>query len=114
MKENECYKSAARYCACVEFRPAEDVCCGFSLGQLIAYTLGPNRDAENNKDTPQSLDIAFSTADVLVLGRHLERLADGLRENELAVVRALPGGSGKVEPRSVFVASIKITPIEKK
>ena len=113
MKENECYKSATRYCACVEFRPDEDVCYGFSVGQLIAYTLGPNPDAGNNKDAPQRLAIAFSTADVVILGRRLGRLADGLRENDLAMVRALPGGSSKVEPHSVFVTSIKITPIEK-
>ena len=113
MKENECYKSATRYCACVEFRPDADSRHGFSIGHLIAYSLGRNPDASDNKEAPERLSIAFSTADVVVLGRGLGRLTEGLRENSLGVVRALPGGSAKVEPYCVFVDSIKITPIEK-
>jgi hypothetical protein len=113
MRENECYESAIKYCACIEFRPDEETSWGFSVGQLIAYTLEPNPDAGVNKDMPQRLAIAFSTADVVILGRHLEPLTSRLRGNELVVVRAMPGCGGKLGPTTVFVASIAITPIDK-
>jgi hypothetical protein len=115
LNADECYESANKYCACVEFRLDDDIRQGFSASQLIAYALESNPDASDNKDAPpQKLSLAFSTADVVILGRHLGRLAEGLRENELGVVRALPGGSENIEQHRVFVASIKITPIEKK
>jgi hypothetical protein len=114
MNADECYESATKYCACVEFRPNENTSCGFSVGQLIAYTLEPNPAAGVNKDIPQKLAIVFSTADVVILGRHLDPLTHRLRDNNLAIVRAQPGCGGKLEPNDVFVASIAITPIEKK
>lgn len=114
MRENECYESATKYCACIEFRPDEETSCGFSVGQLIAYTLEPNPAAGANKDISQRLAIAFSTADVVILGRHLDPLTSRLRANELVAVRALPGCGGKLEANAVFIASIAITPIEDK
>jgi hypothetical protein len=115
LNNDECYESANKYCACVEFRPDENRRHGFSVSQLIAYTLEPNPDAGDNKDAPpQKLSFAFSTADVVISGWRLGRLADSLRENNLAVVRAHPVRNDAVDPKNVFVASIKITPIEKK
>jgi hypothetical protein len=50
----------------------------------------PSPDAEDDKNAPpQKLALAFSTADVVVLGWRLGLLADKLQENDLAAVRAL-------------------------
>jgi hypothetical protein len=115
LNADECYESANKYCACVEFRLDDDIRQGFSASQLIAYALESNPDASDNKDAPpQKLSLAFSTADVVILGWRLGRLADCLRENNLAVVRARPERNGEIDGKNVFVASIKITPIEKK
>jgi hypothetical protein len=115
LNHDECHESANKYCACVEFRPDEHRRHGFSVSQLIAYTLEPNPDAGSNKDAPpQSLALAFSTADVVILGWRLGRVADSLRENNLAVVRARSERNNDIDHKNVFVASIKITPIEKK
>jgi hypothetical protein len=112
---DECYESANKYCACIEFRLDDDVRHGFSANQLIQYSLEPNPDAGDNKDAPaQKLSLAFSTADVVILGWRLGRITDCLRENNLAVVRARPECNGETDRKNVFVASIKIMPIEKK
>jgi hypothetical protein len=63
---------------------------------------------------PQKLALAFSTADVVILGWRLETLAKYLCENELAMVRILPKRYAHVDRFKTFVASIKIMPIEKK
>jgi hypothetical protein len=115
LNNDECYESANKYCVCVEFRLDDDLRHGFSANQLIQYSLEPNPETSGKKDAPpQKLSLAFSTADVVILGWGLGRLADCLRENNLAVVRARPGCNGDVDRKNVSVASIKITPIEKR
>ena len=80
---------------------------------MIEYTLEPNPDAEDDKnEPPQKLSIAFSTADVVVLGWRLGLLADKLQENDLAAVRALAKRYADVDRHTPFVASITITSID--
>jgi hypothetical protein len=93
--KDDCHKESNMNCCCIEFHPDEH--CqhcrrGFHAGQLIAYYLGPNPDAkEGNADAPpQKLALAFSTADVVILGWRLDRIADYLGENRLVAVRARP------------------------
>ena len=76
-------------------------------------TLEANPDAEDDKNAPpQKLAIAFSTADVVVLGWRLGLLADRLQENDLAAVRALPKRYADVDRHTPFVASITVTSID--
>jgi len=50
---------------------------------LIDYTLEPNPDVGDDKKLPpQKLALAFSTADVVLLGWRLGLLADKLQEND--------------------------------
>ncbi len=63
-------------------------------------------------EPPQKLSLAFSTADVVVLGWRLGHLADQLQENSLAAVRVLPKRYAEVD-KGPFIASITITPIAK-
>ena len=112
LSQNECYTTAGQYCACIEFRLDEQRRHGFHTGQLTDYTLEPNPDAETDQDAPpQKLALAFSTADVVILGWRLGRLTDLIRENKLATVRAVPTQYVNVEPKKPFVSSIIITPI---
>jgi len=102
------------YCACIEFHLAENKRRGFHTSQLIEYSLEPNPDAGDDKnEPPQRLALAFSTADVVVLGWRLGFLADKLQENDLAAVRALAKRYAEVDRHMPFVASITITPIAK-
>ena len=110
-----CYETMNKYCACIEFQLDKEHCHGFHTSQLIGYTIEPNPDACDDRDAPpQKLALTFSTADVVVLGWRLETLAQKLCENELAMVRILPKRYAHVDRFKTFVASIKITPIEKK
>ena len=112
--EDSCYATSGKYCACIEFHPSEHKRRGFHTSQLIDYTLEPNPDAGDDKKLPpQKLALAFSTADVVILGWRLSHLADKLQENDLAAVRALPKRYSYADRHMPFVASITITPIAK-
>ena len=57
--------------------------------------------------------LAFSTADVVMLGWRLGTLVAKLRENDLATVHVLPKRFGELDRSKTFVASISITSIAK-
>jgi hypothetical protein len=81
---------------------------------LIDYTLEPNPvTAENKNGPPKKLALAFSTADVVILGWRLCRLAGLLRENDLATVHVLSRRYADLDRAKPFVASIVITRIGK-
>jgi hypothetical protein len=111
--ENSCYTTAGKYCACIEFHLDEYHRHGFNSNQLIEYSLEPNPDADDDKNAaPQKLTIAFSTADVLLLGSNLGLLADKLRENDLASVHVQPKRYSGIDRNAPFVTVVKITPIK--
>jgi len=112
--DDSCYESAITYAACIEFHVDKHHRRGFSASQLIDYTLEPNPDADDGQDAPpEKLALAFSTADVVVLGWRLGFLADKLRENKLAAIGVLPKRYAELERIAVYVSSIVITPIAK-
>jgi hypothetical protein len=114
LTKNDCYTTSVKYCACVEFHLDEEHRHGFHTSQLIDYTLEPYPNAFEDKTAPlQKLALAFSTADVVIVGWRLGRLADLLRENELATVHVLPKRYADLDRDRPFVASIIITPISR-
>jgi len=114
MTNEPCYTTTNKYCACIEFQVDKENRHGFHTGQLIHYTIGSNPDAHDDKNAPpQKFALAFSTADVVILGWRLEFLATKLGENELATVRVLSKRCEDLDRVKSFVASIKITPIAK-
>jgi len=114
LTKEDCYTTSEKYCACIEFHLSEHQRRGFHASQLIEYTLEPNPDAEDDKNAPpQKLALAFSTADVVILGWRLGTLADKLRENNLATVHALPKRFAELDRSKPLVASITITPVAK-
>jgi hypothetical protein len=112
--KDDCYTSSTKYCACIEFHLDEHRRHGFHTSLLIDYSLEPNPDASEDKSAPpQILALAFSTADVAILGWRLGILADKLRENNLATVHVLPKRYADIERVRPFVASITIAPINR-
>ncbi|HUJ11898.1 MAG TPA: hypothetical protein VL171_17950 [Verrucomicrobiae bacterium] len=112
--KDDCYTTSVKYCVCIEFQLDEECRHGFHTSQLIDYTLEANPDADEDKNTPpQRLALAFSTADVVILGWRLGRLTDLLRESELATVHVLPRRYGDLDRGRPFVASIIITPLSR-
>ena len=113
--KDDCYTTSVKYCACIEFHLDEERRRGFHTSQLIDYILEPNPNAGDDKNTPpQKLVLAFSTADVVILGWRLGRLADLLRENELATAHVLSKRYADLDYARSFVTSIMITPISKR
>jgi hypothetical protein len=113
-QKDDSYTLSGKYCACIEFHLDEHRRRGFHTSQLIDYTLEPNPDAEDDKNAPpDKLTIAFSNADVVILGWRLSRLSNALRENDLATVHVQPKRYAELEGNKPFVAAIKITPVEK-
>jgi len=113
-KEDSCYAASGTYCACIEFHLSEHSRRAFHSSQLIENTLEPNPDAEDDKnEPPQKLALAFSAADVVVLGWRLGLLADKLQENDLAAVRVLPKRFAELDRHMPFIAAISITPISR-
>src|SRR2546428_610901 len=114
LTKDNCYTTSGKYCACVEFHLDEDHRHGFHTSQLIDYPREPDPDAGENKNAPpQKLSLAFSTADVVIVGWRLGRLADLLRENDLATVHVLPKRYADLDRGRPFVAVIIITPISR-
>lgn len=113
--KEDCYEPANMNCYCIEFHLDEHRRRGFHASQLLEYALDPNPDAKDeDKDAPpQKLSLAFSTADVVILGWRLNRLADRLGENKLAAVRILPKRYAELDRSKPFVSSIKIKPVGK-
>ena len=115
--EDDCYKTTNAHCFCIEFY-FDGRRRGFHTSQLIEYTLEPNPEADEDDGgrapaPPESLTLAFSTADVVVLGWRLTRISDYLRDNKLAAVGILPKRYAELDRNKPFVASITITPISK-
>lgn len=107
--KDECYQDSNLNCFCIEFRLDEHHRRGFHTSQLIEYALAPNPNAEHEKDAPpQMFSLAFSTADVVILGWRLDRLAKLLQENRLASVSCLHKRYAELEPQKSFVSSIQI------
>ena len=114
LTKDNCYTTSDKYCACVEFHLDEHRRHGFHTSQLIDYTLEPDPNAGEDKNAPpQKLALAFSIADVVIVGWPLGRLADLLRENDLATIHVEPKRYADLDRARPFVASITITPISR-
>jgi len=108
------FQITEKHCFCIEFRSGTQRR-GFHSSHLIEYTLeqNPGPEGEANAKTPlEKLVLAFSTADVTISGWRLGRLADALRDNELAAVSTSPKHPGERDSTKPCVAAIVIIPIE--
>ena len=112
--QDSCYESANGSAFCIEFHQDRNHRRGFNVSQLIDYSLDPNPEAETDRnEPPQKLSIAFSTADVVILGWRLDFLANKLRDNSLMAVGLLPKRYAELARIPAYVSSIVITPIAK-
>ncbi len=107
------YQTTQKHCFCIEFRVGKQRR-GFHSNHLIEYTLEENPEVTEDPNTPpEKIILAFSTADVTISGWRLGRLADALRDNELAAVSKSPKRLGELDPTKPCITSIVVTPIEK-
>jgi hypothetical protein len=110
----ECFDSDSEARSFIEFQPAPESRLGFALAQLLHYALEANPASEDSKDAaPERLTLAFSTADVVILGARLVRLTDLLREHKLAVVRAISERYRNAESAAPWVGEIAVRRLDK-
>jgi hypothetical protein len=110
-RKPECFESDNNGRSFIELQPTPDTRHGFALAQLLHYTLEAN--PAPGADAPERLTLAFSTADVVILGARLVRLTDLLREHKLAIVRPLSDRYSNLEPTQPWVAEILIRRLDK-
>ncbi len=111
--KDDCFQSTNGHCFCIEFHIGKQRR-GFHCSHLIEYTLDENPEAKDNSNTPpEQLVLAFATADVIVSGWRLGRLASLLHENKLAIVGIQPKRSDESDANKPCVTAITITPITK-
>ena len=107
-RRNRCYEESG-HAAYIEFRPNPRTRQGFSVSQLLHYTLEPDPELPLDSPAPRDrLVFAFSTADVVVFGARLALLADLVREHKLAAVWLLAERYSNLEPTQPFVSGITI------
>ncbi len=108
----ECCESGSNDRAFIEFQPEPGLRHGFAKGQLIQYTLEP--ETGGAPDAPsERLTLAFSTADVVVLGARLDYLTARLCDQTLSSVRPVSGRYKELNPDHPWVAEILIRPLPK-
>lgn len=95
--------------AFIEFRPDPQKRVGFPWVQLCHYTLEPDR----GDDTPERLTLAFSTADVVLVGARLGKLVELLQEHDLDSVSVVDARYANLLAKSPWVASIAIARLDK-
>jgi len=87
---------------------------GFAWAQLLHYTLEPNPAATDASEAPaERLTLDFSTADVVVLGWQLAKIADAVRDHKLQVVTAYGPRYAHLDAAKPFVAEIVIQPLDR-
>ncbi len=121
-QDDECYLTTQKHCPCIEFVATDGQRHGFHSSQLLSYRLETGGTREG--DPAEKLTLAFTTADVLITGWHLGRIADRIRDGDLLSVRpnapnAREGSSfqnryANVESPKSRVASVTVTPITQK
>ena len=86
---------------------------GFALSHLLHYRLAPREPvAGAGADAaPQMLTLAFSTADVVVTGWRLERVAEKLAEGKLVAVKTIPTRHVGMTGNRPAVVAIAIKPL---
>jgi hypothetical protein len=95
----------------IEFRPDPHTRVGFPMAQLCHYTLEPNPGGD--PDAPERLTLAFSTADVVIVGARLGKLVELIGTHDLAAVSVLDARYAGTLGRDPWVGGITVTHIGK-
>jgi hypothetical protein len=97
--------------AFIEFRPDPRKRVGFLWAQLCHYTFEPNQPDDG--EAAKRLTLAFSTADVVLVGARLGKLVDLVNEHDLDWVAALDARDSPLASKAPWIASITIARIDK-
>ena len=109
-----CYTSASRGEALfIELRPDPRTRTGFPVAQLCHYTFEANPGDNEGKEAPERLTLAFSTADVAIVGARLGKLVELISAHNLTSISAVDARYAGTVGRGPWVARIAIARIDK-
>ena len=80
--------------AFIEFHISPGNCLGYATHQLMQFQLITHKPdlADDPTKPAQTLTLGLQTVDLVITGNRLHLITEALRKNELAAVRACPGG----------------------
>ena len=111
--EGQCVREDHDGATFMEFVTEDDRAHGFPCSQLMGYTLERVPESEFKGESPEDrLHLFFSTHDVTLTGWRLRPVVNMVRQGKLASVRALDTRYSQVNPKSPFIARIKIAPVK--
>ena len=95
-----------RYCASADITADDGRVHGFATAQYLGYLLESNPLA--NDAAPERMTIHYGTADVVILGRKLHRIASALSSSHLEMLKPVSARYAPVLDISPFIISIQV------
>src|SRR5437773_12282258 len=87
LKNIVCLKGPDRYCASADITADDGRVHGFATAQYLGYLLESNPLADDA--APERMTIHYGTADVVILGRKLHRVASALSSGHLELLKTV-------------------------
>ena len=106
MKNIHCLNAPNRYCASADITADDGRVHGFATAQYLGYLLESNPLA--NDAAPERMTIHYGTADVVILGRKLQRIASALSSSHLEMLKSVSPRYAPVLDISPFIISIQV------
>lgn len=100
-----CLREVDRYCASSDFALDDGRVRGLAASQYLGYVLEPNPSPEPG--SPERMILHYATADVVILGRQLKRIAGALSRGGLERLQPLSARYAGVTNLSPFIVSIQ-------
>jgi len=106
LKNIVCLKGPDRYCASADITADDGRVHGFAAAQYLGYLLEPNTVAD--AAAPERMTINYATADVVILGRKLNRIAGVLSRGSLEMLKPVSARYAPALDISPFITSIQV------
>jgi len=106
LKNLHCLNAPDRYCASADFNADDGRVHGFAAAQYLGYLLESNPLA--SEAAPERMTLRYATAEVVVLGRKLHRIASALSRSRLEMLKPVSARYAPVLDISPFIISIQV------
>src|SRR5437870_12896813 len=106
LKNIHCLNAPDRYCASADITAEDGRVHGFAAAQYLGYLLESNPLAD--AAAPERMTIHYATADVVILGRKLNRIAGALSRSSLEMLKPVSVRYASALDISPLIISIQV------
>ena len=106
LKNIVCLKAPDRYCASADITAEDGRVHGFAAAQYLGYLLESNPLAYAT--APERMTIPYATAEVVILGRKLNRIAGALSRSSLEMLKPVSVRYASALDISPLIISIQV------